>query len=339
MSLDIEQPEALVAWLRATGRVATNGELRCRRLAGGVSNRTMWVDLPGGERWVLKQALARLRVATEWYSPPERVHREALGLRWLQELAPPGSVVRFRWEDFEEHVLAMDAVPEPHENWKLRLLEGRVEPERVEAFGRLLGTLHRRSGARAMELAGPFGDRSYFESLRLEPYYGRAAEVVPEASSFMRALIEETLGVREALVHGDFSPKNVLVCGDRMVLLDHEVIHWGDPAFDLGFALTHLLAKALHCVPARVGFLDAARHFWRAYQGAAECGQAMEQLEPRAVRHTLGCLLARVAGRSPLEYLNAAEREVVRRRVLALQRDPPVELEELISSWADDGGF
>jgi aminoglycoside phosphotransferase (APT) family kinase protein len=263
------------------------------------------------------------------------VHREALGLRWLRELAPSGSVVGFLWEDFEEHVLAMEAAPEPHENWKTRLLRGEVEAERVAMFGRLLGTLHRASRERTGELAGLFGDRSYFESLRLEPYYGRAAEALPGATRFLRGLMEETRGVRESLVHGDYSPKNILVCGDRMILLDHEVIHWGDPAFDLGFAMTHLLAKAVHCAGAREAFLEAGRHFWGAYRDAAGWGSELDRVEGRAVRHTLACMLARMAGRSPLEYLDRAGREVIRGAALELQEDAPKRVDDLVVSWGD----
>ena len=46
---------------------------------------------------------------------------------------------------------------------------------------------------------------------------------------------------------------------------------------------------------------------WEALGESARPAWAAD-LETRAVRHTLACLLARVVGRSPLEYLDAAER-------------------------------
>src|SRR5690606_16707221 len=91
-SLDIENPRQLLGYLRVTGRIDPHEEPRLRRLSGGVSNRTVLVERPSGEAWVLKQALDRLRVAVEWFGDPHRVHREALGMRWLSSLAPPGSV-------------------------------------------------------------------------------------------------------------------------------------------------------------------------------------------------------------------------------------------------------
>ncbi len=320
--LDIERPEALIAYLRATRRIGADESPGVRVLAGGVSNRTVRVERPGGEAWVLKQALAKLRVAGDWSSPPERSGREALGMRHLADLAPPGTIARFVFEDPEHHLLAMQAVPEPHENWKTALLGGRVEDAHVRAFGSLLGTVHGRASERRSELEPVFADRSFFESLRVEPYYLFAADRVPTAAGFLRDLVEETRAARFTLVHGDFSPKNVLVRRDRLVLLDHEVIHFGDGAFDVGFALSHLLSKAHHVSYARGAFVRAAGLFWEAYAAAA-APVAWPGFEARATRHAIACLLARVDGRSPLEYLDESERGRQRQAALALVARPP----------------
>src|SRR3954464_13347838 len=123
--LDIERPGELVSYLRETGRIAADETPRVQVLAGGVSNRTVLVERQSGEAWVVKQALAKLRVAVDWFSSPERIHREALGLRWLERLAPPGTTTPLVFEDHAQHLLAMDAVPQPHENWKTMLLAGK----------------------------------------------------------------------------------------------------------------------------------------------------------------------------------------------------------------------
>ena len=332
-ALDIEHPAALLAYLRTTRRVEPDEEPAIRILAGGVSNRTVLVVRPGGEAWVLKQALAKLRVAVDWFSPPERIHREALGLRWLAHLAPPGTTTPFAFEDHEHHLLAMRAVPQPHANWKTLLLAGRLERDHVEQFARLLGTVHRTSHERRAEVEPVFADRGYFASLRLEPYYGYTATQVAAASGFLTDLIDATLARRDTLVHGDYSPKNVLVHADRLVLLDHEVIHFGDPGFDLGFALTHLLSKAHHLPPHRAAFAGAARRFWGVYRATAGAATWAADLEPRAVGHTLGCLLARVAGRSPLEYLDPTERTRQLAAVVALMADPPTTVPDLAARF------
>ena len=328
-NLDIERPDALLAYLHRAGYIPADEQPLIRNLAGGVSNRTMLVERPSGETWVLKQALKKLRVAVEWYSSPERIHREALGMRWLAQLAPPGTSTGLIFEDHTNHVLAMEAVPQPHENWKSMLLDGRLTTGHIQQFGRLLGTIHGAAYQRRDQIAPAFNDRSFFESLRIEPYYVYTWSQIPETAQFYDALISETRARRLTLVHGDYSPKNILVYQGRMVLLDHEVIHFGDPAFDLGFALAHLLSKAHHVHARRTDFATAAGDYWRAYRAALGGVPWSYDIEPRTVRHALGCLLARVAGRSTLEYMDGEERARQRRVTMILMAQPPLSVEEL----------
>jgi tRNA A-37 threonylcarbamoyl transferase component Bud32 len=225
-ALDIEDFESLARYLRDTGRAGPGERLRMSLLAGGVSNRTVLVERASGESWVIKQALPKLRVAVDWFSSPERIEREGEGLRWLPRLTWQGASPELVFEDPARHLLAMRAVPQPHENWKSMLLAGRIDPDHVRQFGELLGALHANGYRMRGELAAVFENRSFFESLRLEPYYAYTATVVPEAAPFLNALIADTLATRLTVVHGDYSPKNVLVYQGRLVLLDHEDFHW-----------------------------------------------------------------------------------------------------------------
>jgi len=333
--LDIEQSDALLAYLRRTGRIGTDERVITTNLAGGVSNRTVLIERPTGEAWVLKQGLAKLRVSVDWVSSPSRIHQEALGMRWLERLAPPGTITPLIFEDPDVHVLAMAAVPQPHENWKTLLLAGRLEMDPVEQFARLLATIHLNAFACREQVAVIFDDCSFFESLRIEPYYRYTATQVPPSSPFLDALIGDTRACRLTLVHGDYSPKNILVCRGKLILLDHEVIHFGDPAFDLGFSLTHLLSKAHHVQHCRAAFAAAANHYWHVYQQQVSAVSWGAALEERAIRHTLACLLARVAGRSPLEYLSRDERLHQRDSVLALLADIPRTLPDLIHQFTE----
>ncbi len=335
-SLDIEQPQALLAYLQQEGHIAPGEVPQIRSLAGGVSNRTVLVTRASGEAWVIKQALDKLRVPVDWFSSPQRIHREAAGLRWLTALAPPGTLPGFVFEDHQRHLLAMQAVPQPHANWKQVLLAGQLNPDHVRQFARLLATVHRKAYERRAEVAPAFADRSFFESLRLEPYYEYTAGQVPAAATFLSALVAETRATHLTLVHGDYSPKNILLYQDRLVLLDHEVIHFGDPAFDLGFSLAHLLSKAHHVVSLRAAFAAAAEDYWATYRRELGDLPWAEALEPRAVRHTLGCLLARVAGRSQLEYLRDDERRRQRDAVTRLMQSPPDAMPALVRWFVEE---
>jgi aminoglycoside phosphotransferase (APT) family kinase protein len=332
--MDFEQPDQLVQYLRVQGHIGSDEKPEIQPLPGGVSNRTFLVRRRHGEGWVLKQALPQLRVPTAWFCSPSRNHAEATALRWLPKLAPPDTIPGLVFEDPENHLLAMLAVPAPHENWKTLLLNGHLKEEHVSQFATLLGDIHRSSSERKDELLPLFEDQSFFESLRLEPYYAYTASQLCDAAPFLNRLIRETRQHRDCLVQGDYSPKNVLIHAGRLVLLDHEVVHFGDPAFDLGFSLTHLLSKAHYLQTQRRSFVSAAHLYWRSYVQAVAPFHQTADFESRVVRHTLACLLARVAGRSTLEYFSPYHRRAQQKVVLQLISGIPQNVSELIDSFA-----
>ena len=335
LNLDIENHEELNKYLVESSRLGNAKVLSMQNLPGGVSNRAVLVHLDEGCSWVLKQALEKLRVAVDWFSDPQRIHREALGIKYLYKLAPPGSITPLIFEDFEDHVLAMEAVPQPHENWKVLLLQGELHQNDVRQFAEILAAIHRNAWEQRDSLKSTFDDDQYFESLRLEPYYAFAAQQVPEAAEFLHEIIAQTRLHKITLVHGDYSPKNILKYNGKLILLDHEVIHWGDPAFDVGFSLTHLLSKAHYLKEQRSAFAQAARFYWKHYFAQLQDVDWKKQLEERAVRHTLACLLARVAGRSPLEYLDVAQRQIQKDIVVQIMKNPPREISVLIETFVD----
>jgi 5-methylthioribose kinase len=333
-SVDIEDPAALLPYLRGHGLIGPADTPRMTRLGGGVSNRIVLVEPPDSAAFVLKQALEKLRVASDWFGSLSRIHCEAQGARALRELAPEGTITALLFEDFEEHVIALSAVPTPHCSWKEILLFESPRLHQFTRFGHTLGQIHARSCNNAV-LAEAFDDRSNFESLRLEPYYRFTAARLPAAAGFLNELIEATLSCRICLVHGDYSPKNILVHAGKFVLVDHEVIHYGDPAFDVGFALTHLLAKALHRERVRRRLLEGARLYAKAYLRCVRKAGFDRHFEVRACRHTIGCLLARVLGRSPLEYLSEAERERQSGIAVNLMNQKPLSLPEIILQFEE----
>jgi tRNA A-37 threonylcarbamoyl transferase component Bud32 len=334
MSLDIEDSDQLLNYLRANRRIGLQENPVARRLQGGVSNKTVLLVRQDSSAWVLKQALAKLRVKSDWFSDPKRIRIEADALRFLMTIAPPGTITPLVFEDAEQNVLAMEAVPYPHENWKERLLSGKIELSLVREFGRMLGLIHQRSYFNCAELRAKFQDRTFFSTLRLEPYYQYSATVISAAQPFLTALVADTLSRQETFVHGDFSPKNILIYQQRMVLLDHEVAHFGDPAFDIGFSLTHLLSKAHHLPNSRFALIDAALCYWETYFEFVRELPWGGGLEQRAIRHTVACLLARAVGRSPLEYLNQSERDRQTRVALSLIEVCPTSLSQLVELFA-----
>lgn len=328
--INIEDHDRLLRYLREGNWIARDETPICRTLTGGVSNRTVWVKRKGQTDWVIKQALNKLRVQVDWFSAPERIQREAAGLRSFASVIRD-HVPEIVFEDTENHILAMTAVPQPHDNWKAMLLAGNTEKAYARSFGSLLAKIHN-AAEQCPALADAFAERRYFEELRLEPYYGYAAAQTPQAAPFLTRLIQDTRARRFALVHGDYSPKNVLIHQRKLIILDYEVLHFGDHAFDIGFSLTHLLSKAHHLSAHREAFLDLARQFWQAYLNELS-PDLRAPLQHFAVKHTLACLLARVAGRSPLEYLDSREGANQQRIAVALTGEGIADVPDLIDAF------
>ena len=281
--------------------------------------------------WCSSRRYLKLRVADDWQARPERAAVEARAAAVLARLLPPGAVLAPLHVDAEQHLFVMPCAPAGAETWKAQLMRGELREATAARVGELLGLLHARSRAEPA-LAAEFAEREFFLSLRVEPYLDTVAARRPELAAAIARHRRRLLANRECLVHGDFSPKNLLVAPDdpaAVILLDHEVAHWGDPAFDLAFCLTHLHAKALAFPANAGGYLALAGTFWQTYLATA-LPAAPAALE-RDTIGLLGCLLAaRVDGKSPLEYLTREEqKEAVRALARAILLAEPKQLAEV----------
>ncbi|MEP7282694.1 MAG: aminoglycoside phosphotransferase family protein [Rubrivivax sp.] len=221
--------------------LADREDLRGVPLTGGVSSDIWRIDTPRGTVCA-KRALAKLRVAADWSAPIERNQYEA---RWMQvaEAAAPGSAPRVLGQHAALGVLVMSYLPPTdHRLWKDQLRQGHADAGTARAVGRTLARIHAYSAARP-ELAAQFDTDRIFYDIRLEPYLVAAAARHADLAPALRALVAQTQAHPQALVHGDVSPKNILIGPAGPVLLDAECAWWGDPAFDLAFCLNHLLLK------------------------------------------------------------------------------------------------
>ena len=226
---------------------------------------------------------------------------------------PFAQVPRLLFEDRENFLFAMTAAPPQHTTWKQQLMAGNVDPQVAAACGQLLGKLHAHTWLDETT-ARDFDDRQFFDDLRLDPYYRQIAKVHEPLAPTIHALIDSVLTHRRCLVHGDFSPKNLLLWNEGLMLIDFEVGHYGDPAFDLGFFLTHLVLKTIHHGTRRDDYLALIESFTRHYRQQLAnhiTPEELTSLEHRAVQNLAGCMLARVDGKSRVDY--SLDEDLVRR--------------------------
>ena len=327
-------PIDILAALRRGGLIGLAPEPEGAPLKGGVSSDIWRIETASGPVCV-KRALPRLKVKADWRAPVERNTFEA---RWMEEVASilPAAAPRLLYVDTAAGALVMPFLPPEHYRlWKTELLEGRAEPGAAAEVGRRLVAIHAATAGRA-EIAARFPTDAIFHDLRLEPYLQATAGNHPDLARSLRRLARRTAATKLALIHGDVSPKNILLGPEGPVFLDAECAWYGDPAFDLAFCLTHLLLKARHLRQAFELFLELFDRLADAYLAGVVWERRMA-LEARAAALLPALLLARVDGKSPVEYLTAeADREAVRRVTRPLLQEAPATLAAVRTAWAGE---
>ncbi|MFO1033228.1 MAG: aminoglycoside phosphotransferase family protein [Hyphomicrobiales bacterium] len=321
---------AIPAFLREAGLVHGD-DFTAVPLTGGVAS-DIWKIETRGRVFVVKKALARLRVAQVWEVP---VNRNASEVAWLQEAAKvaPQAVPRILAHDAGRGVFAMDYLaPQEHPVWKSELAAGRADPQFAATLGATLASIHAAT-AGDDAAAQRFANDGNFHAIRLEPYIEAVARRHVDLAEPLLTLVQRTLSTKLALVHGDVSPKNILAGPAGPVFLDAECAWYGDPAFDLAFCLNHLLLKALW----KPQFTDAYAACCAALSQTYFNGVTWEEpaaCEARVATLLPALLLARVDGKSPVEYLTAErQRDYVRTTACAMIAEPRQRISEVSGIW------
>jgi 5-methylthioribose kinase len=314
-------------YLRAQGW-GGHGDIHVEVLGGGVSNLVLRVRT--SERlFVLKQSRPQLRTRDAWFSDLDRIYREQEVMQLLRPLLPALAVPEVLFADRANYVFAMSHAPEAASVWKADLLAGRVDDAVAERAGRILGHLHESTG-RQPSLLEPFRDNRVFIQLRADPFYRRIQERLPDVADAVEPIRVRMLATREALCHGDFSPKNLLVHASGLTLVDYETGHFGDPSMDLGFFQSHLILKAAHRPSRRTDYFRLTEAFGRAYRTTVSY-RPPDELAAVGIGHFAVCLLARIDGTSPVDYLADPDaREAMRSLGRSVLRLRPQEWEAVL---------
>ena len=321
------------ALLVELGLIAPGERAEVESLTGGVSSDICRVRTERGD-YCVKFALAQLKVAAEWTAP---VRRNAAEYEWLRYAAGVvhGAVPKLFGRSERLNGFAMAYLdPALHPVWKAELLAGRVDVAFAGEVGRVLGAIHRGAAADETVRAG-FPNLEDFRALRLEPYLAYTAQQHPDLAERFARLIEGQERARLSLVHGDVSPKNILIGPKGPVFLDAECAVEGDPAFDIAFCLNHLAIKALAYKADPELLALSAAGLWEAYAAQVDWEPA-EALEGRVAALLPALLLARVDGKSPVEYLDAAQRVKQRDVARAMFGSAPTRIADIFETMKED---
>ncbi|MEO6749145.1 MAG: aminoglycoside phosphotransferase family protein [Casimicrobiaceae bacterium] len=312
--------------------VSADTQFALTPLAGGVSSDICRVDVPGST-FCVKRALPKLKVASDWHVPIERNHAEVAWLRRVGAMAP-GHAPAILADDPAGGAFAMAWLP-PSEFpiWKALLRDGQVDAGVAASVGALLGRIHAGTADRE-DVAREFANDAVFHAIRLEPYLMATARAHPDLAQRFAALVSATQVQRRVLVHGDYSPKNILIGHDGPVVLDAECACFGDPAFDLAFVANHLLLKGLWRPQWKRRYVESLNALAHAYAAHVHW-EPWPALDARAAALLPALLLARVDGKSPVEYLTEDDRRQVRAFARPRVAQAPMTLATVAADWTN----
>ena len=320
--------------LQRAGLLQAGATCTIEALSGGVSSDISLVTV-GARRFCVKRALAKLKVAADWRAPVERNRSE---VDWMKTVARivPAAVPEILADRSAEGWFAMAYLePANYPLWKTELRDGRIDVGFAATVGALLARIHSSSAADPA-LAPRFATDRIFYPIRLEPYLAATATRHADCAPRLMALIAQTQANKKALVHGDVSPKNILGGPHGPVFLDAECAWWGDPAFDLAFCLNHLLLKCVWRPHWSARYLAAFDALAAAYLAGVDW-EGTAAIEARVAGLLPGLFLARIDGKSPVEYItNDSDRMRVRRVARRFLLEPVDKLAAMRAAWAEE---
>ncbi len=331
MALTAQEIDDMSASLARMGLLGDGEEPALSPLTGGISSLILRAETSRGA-FCVKRALPQLKVPVEWEVPVDRNSAEVGWMR-LADRVSPGAVPAILGEDPVGKAFAMTWLdPADHPVWKTQLLDGVADTATARAVGAILSRVHN-AAANDPAVAREFANDGNFHAIRLDPYFGASAQRNEDCAPALTALIERTAATKRTLVHGDVSPKNILVGPNGPVFLDAECAWYGDPAFDLAFCMAHLFLKCVWRPDVTPGYLACFDAFTAANLDAVSWEPA-DELEARTCIMLAGMLLARIDGKSPVEYItDTTEKDRVRRFARGFLLQPATRLAAMRDAW------
>ncbi len=326
--------EEILRSLKDLGLLEDVASARFEAMTGGVSS-DIWKISTDRRVLCVKRALPKLKVEADWFAPVERIRYEVAWYQVANEKVP-GSAPRIVAFDDKAMLCVMEFLdPQTHKLWKTELRDGHADLKQATLAGGILGRIHAEA-AKDDAVKARFPRRDIFQAIRLEPYLEATATKHPDLKVRLFSLSRRTAATVLTMIHGDVSPKNILLGPNGPVFLDAECACVGDPAFDIVFCLNHFLLKCVWTPSAKDGFLSCFKAMSSSYLGEVDW-ERNDTLEARAASLLPGLFLARVDGKSPVEYItDDDDKEKVRRCARSLLFDPPSRLNDVADAWAEE---
>lgn len=309
--INVADPKVLGSYLLQKNILSDLKNISIKPLGGGVSCEAIMIR-SREKSFVVKQALPKLRVKEDWFSDVTRIVNEKDCLDFYNKIAPE-HVPKLLFYDEENYLFGMEAAPESSKMWKDLLLAGTIDFDVTHKVALALADVHN-AAAKDKEVLQRFASQKFFVELRIDPYLRTTAIRHPSLEKIVNHEISRLIENKQTLVHGDYSPKNILVDGPQIYILDFEVAHIGDPSFDLAFLTNHFILKAIKNKQWALGYLNLAAYTMETYLNRINFTD-VRSLEHNTIKTLALLFLARVDGKSSVEYITKNEDKDLIRKI------------------------
>ena len=312
------------------GLLSSNQKYISKKITDGVSS-DIWYVKTSNKQYCIKRALAKLTVKEDWYAPIDRNNYEVKYFTHCRVIQPY-SFPKILGHDSKNFILAMEWFDnKKFIVWKKKLLEKSVSLKDGKRIGKLLSLVHK-SFYKKKQYEKIFLNDKTFYDIRIEPYLRFTSKFYPEFYESYKKTINFLTKNKSTVIHGDFSPKNILLGKNFPVILDAETACWGNPAFDIAFFNNHIILKSIFNRKVFKSYLNLSNHFLKTYLANFSVVNNSNFISKFITLQAL-LILARVDGKSPVEYFKKQHKAIARSLAKNLLLNKSKNLNNFYKEW------
>ena len=312
------------------GLLSKSQKYNFKKITDGVSS-DIWHVKTSNNEYCIKRALAKLTVKEDWFAPIERNNFEANYFTNCKSIIPK-SFPTLLGHDKKNFILALEWFDNnKFVVWKKKLLEKSISLKDGKRIGRLLGIVHKYYYKKKKFKKIFLNDKTFY-AIRIEPYLVFTSKFYPELLSYYKSTIAFLTKNQNTVIHGDFSPKNILIGKNYPIILDAETACWGNPIFDLAFLNNHIILKSILNKDIFKSYLNLSKSFLETYLSHFPIINTKNYLKKFIILQAL-LILARVDGKSPVEYFNNKNKILARNLAKRIISKKIYNLNNLFQVW------
>jgi 5-methylthioribose kinase len=271
-------------------------------------------------------------VQQDWYVPVIRNYYEYMWYLEVDKIVPE-ITPKILYANEKPYFFVMEYYdPKKYPLWKNELFNLKLDNKFAKNFAIKLANIHNIT-FNNKTIANNFNTSELFEDLRINPYIRSTAILHNDVSEELLSIADNLYNTNLALVHGDISPKNILINNSQPIFLDAECAWYGDPAFDISFCLNHIILKSLVLESIQkelISYFNIISHNYLRNIMSND----LEKYEKRIIALLSALMLSRIDGKSPVEYITSdKKKEKVRSFSKFILKNPINSLLEFSQKW------